>query len=175
MSRILISSYASLAENVRRHKPSHVLTLMVEPFVETPESIPPERHLRINVHDIVEPAEGAIVPASDHIADLLDFARSWDRKDPFLVHCWAGISRSTAAAYIVMCDIRGPGHEEAIARELRENAPHAQPNRLMIRHADELLQRGGKMIKAVQNMGEARIVWEAELAELTLDPDDADG
>ena len=98
MSRILISSYASLAENVRRHKPSHVLTLMVEPFVETPESIPPERHLRINVHDIVEPAEGAIAPASDHISDMLAFARGWDRKDPFLVHCWAGISRSTAAA-----------------------------------------------------------------------------
>ena len=174
MSRLLISSYAQLAETVRWHRPSHVVSLLVEPFVETPESILPERHLRLCVHDVSEPAEGAIAPASDHIADMLAFARSWDRRDPLLVHCWAGISRSTAAAYIVMCDIRGPGHEAAIARELRELAPHAQPNRLMVHHADELLARNGRMIAAVEAMGEARIVWEAEIVELMLRPESTD-
>jgi len=147
---------------------------MVEPFVETPESIQPDRHLRINIHDIVEPAEGAIAPASDHIADMLAFARTWDRRDPFLVHCWAGISRSTAAAYTLLCDIRGPGHEEAIARELRELAPHAQPNRLIIRHADRLLERDGRMIEAVESMGEARVVWEADVVELELMAESSD-
>ena len=174
MSRLIISSYAQLAETVRQHRPSHVVSLMVEPFVETPESILPERHLRLCVHDVSEPAEGAVAPASDHIANLLAFARSWDRRDPLLVHCWAGISRSTAAAYIMMCDVRGPGHEAAVARELRELAPHAQPNRLMIRHADELLERNGRMIAAVEAMGEARIVWEADIVELMLRPESTD-
>ena len=174
MSRLIVSSYAQIAETVRRHRPSHMLTLMVEPYVETPASIRPDRHLRITVHDIVEPAEGAIAPASDHIADMIAFARTWDRRDPLLVHCWAGISRSTAAAYTLLCDIRGPGHEEAIARELRELAPHAQPNRLMIQHADRLLARDGRMIAAVESMGEARVVWEADVVELKLTPESTD-
>ena len=51
---------------------------------------------------------------------------------------------------------------------------HAQPNRLMIRHADELLARDGRMIAAVEAMGEARIVWEAEIVELMLRSESTD-
>lgn len=167
MPRLLISSYAAIADTIRRHRPSHMLTLMDE-HVATPPEILPDRHFRIRVHDIVEPAEGAIAPELSHIEGLLVFARTWTREAPFLVHCWAGISRSTAAAYILLCDIRGPGHEAQIARELRELAPHAQPNRLMIRHADRFLGREGRMIAAVEAMGEARIVWETEVVEMRL-------
>jgi predicted protein tyrosine phosphatase len=167
MPRLLISSYAAVADTIRRHKPSHMLTLMDE-HVETPPAIQPERHHRIRVNDIVEPAEGAIAPAADHIEGLLSFAKTWTREAPFLVHCWAGISRSTAAAYILLCDIRGPGHEAAIAQELRAQAPHAQPNRLMIRHADRILDREGRMIAAVEAMGEARVIWDAEVVEMRL-------
>jgi predicted protein tyrosine phosphatase len=165
MPRLLISSYAAIADTIRRHKPSHMLTLM-DDHVETPPVIPPERHFRIRVNDIVEPAEGAIAPSAGHIEDVLTFARGWTREAPFLVHCWAGISRSTAAAYILLCDIRGPGHEATIARELRALAPHAQPNRLMIRHADQILGREGRMIAAVEAMGDARIVWDADVVEI---------
>lgn len=167
MPRLLISSYASIPDAIRRHRPSHLLTLMDE-HVPTPPEILPERHHRIRVHDIAEPAEGAIAPSSDHITGLLAFTRTWTREAPLLVHCWAGISRSTAAAYILLCDVRGSGYEAAIARELREMAPHAQPNRLMIRHADQILGREGRMIAAVESMGEARIVWETEIVEMTV-------
>jgi predicted protein tyrosine phosphatase len=173
MPRLLISSYALIADTIRRHRPSHMLTLM-DDHVETPPSILPERHFRLRVHDIVEPAEGAIVPARHHIEDMLAFARAWSREAPFLVHCWAGISRSTAAAYILLCDIRGVGHEHAIARELRSLAPHAQPNRLMVRHADQILGREGRMIEAIESMGDARIVLEAEPVEMRLLADDLD-
>jgi predicted protein tyrosine phosphatase len=171
MSKLLISPFSAVGDVVRRYRPSHMLTLMVEPYVETPASIEAARHLRINVHDIVEPAEGAVAPCATHISDILAFARSWDRNAPFLVHCWAGISRSTAAAYILMCDMARAGEEEAIARDLRFHAPHAHPNRLMIRHADALLGREGRMIAAVEAMGEARSVWEGEIVELALDGD----
>ena len=171
MSRILIAPYSALEETVRRHRPSHLVTLMVEPFVTTPQAVHPDRHLRIGVHDIIEPAEGSVAPESSHIADMLAFAKDWDRTAPFLVHCWAGISRSTAAAYILLCDLHGPGHEDRIAGALRFRAPHAQPNRLMIRHADQLLSRGGRMIAAVDAMGEARPSWQGEVVELPLDLD----
>src|SRR4249920_2525540 len=101
MSRLLISPFSLVEETVRRFGPSHLLTLMVEPYVPTPASILPERHLRLSVHDIVEPSEGSVAPDQSHIADMLAFAKDWDRSAPFLVHCWAGISRSTAAAYIL--------------------------------------------------------------------------
>ena len=167
MPRLLISSYAAIADTIRLHKPSHMLTLM-DDHVETPLAIHPDRHLRIRVNDITEPAEGAIAPATSHIEDILSFAKNWTREAPFLVHCWAGISRSTAAAFILLCDIRGPGCESALAQELRALAPHAQPNRLMIRHADRLLGREGRMIAAVEAMGDARVVWDAEVVEMRV-------
>ena len=168
MSRLLIAPFSALEETVRRHRPSHLLTLLVEPFVPTPQTIHPDRHLRLSVHDIIEPAPGSVAPDSGHVAGLIAFGKTWDRTNPFLVHCWAGISRSTAAAYIVLCDLHGPGHEERIARAVRFHAPHAQPNRLMIRHADLLLGRGGRMVAAVETMGEARMVSEGEVVELPL-------
>jgi predicted protein tyrosine phosphatase len=171
MSGILIAPFSRVEETVRRHRPSHLLTLMVEPFVPTPEGIAPEKHLRINVHDILEPGEGAICPAASHIEDMLHFARGWTRISPLLVHCWAGVSRSTAAAYILLCDIHGPEYEERIARALRFHAPHAQPNRLMIRHADEILGRQGRMVEAVEAMGEARPLLQGEVVELPLSLD----
>jgi predicted protein tyrosine phosphatase len=168
MSRLLIAPFSAVEDTVRRHRPSHLLTLLVEPFVPTPQTIHPDRHLRLCVHDIIEPAVGSVAPDGSHVADLIAFGKTWDRTAPFLVHCWAGISRSTAAAYILLCDLHGPGHEERIARALRFHAPHAQPNRLMVRHADLLLGRGGRMVAAVETMGEARLVSEGEVVELPL-------
>jgi predicted protein tyrosine phosphatase len=167
MSSLLIAPFSALEEAVQRHRPSHLLTLLDQPFVPTPKTIHPGRHLRLRLHDIVEPVDGGIVPETSHVADLIAFGKTWDRTAPLLVHCWAGISRSTAAAYILLCDIHGPGHEERIAQGLRFHAPHAQPNRLLIRHGDLLLGRDGRMIAAVEAMGEASAV-EGEVVELPL-------
>jgi predicted protein tyrosine phosphatase len=172
MSSLLIAPFSALEETVRRYRPSHVLTLLNEPFVPTPEGIRPDCHLRISVHDISEPVEGSIAPESSHVAELISFAQGWDRAAPLLVHCWAGISRSTAAAYIVLCELHGAGHEERIARALRFHAPHAHPNRLMVRHADALLRREGHMIAAVEAMGEGKPVYEGEVVELPLTLDE---
>lgn len=151
---------------MRRYRPSHLLTLMVEPFVPTPASIQPARHLRLSVHDVIEPADGIVCPDHTHISDLIAFARGWDRSAPFLVHCWAGISRSTAAAYIVLCDLHACGYERQIAETLRFHAPHAQPNRLMVRYADQLLNREGRMIAAIEAMRPAEPVREGQVVEL---------
>jgi predicted protein tyrosine phosphatase len=172
MSRILIAPYVALSDAVRVHKPSHVLSVLSDPVVPTPKGIAPHRHLRISVDDIVEPAEQFVVPARDHIAEILGFGRTWNRKQPFLVHCWAGISRSTAAAYILLNDIHGAGYEEAIAKGLRFHAPHAMPNRLMVRHADELMKRGGRMLRAVESMSESNPATQGEVVGLPVSLED---
>lgn len=169
MSAILITPYAAVEATVRRYRPSHMLTLLdPETEITTPGGIAPKRHLRLGINDIVEPIAGSIAPCATHIEDILRFSRSWDRRAPLLVHCWAGISRSTAAALILLSDMHRPGYEEQIARGLRARAPHAQPNRLMIQYADVLMGREGRLIDAVEAMGPARVVWEGELVELPL-------
>ena len=52
-----------------------------------------------------------MLPCETHVADLVQFARDWDRKAPLLIHCWAGISRSTAAAFISLCALNPEGDE----------------------------------------------------------------
>jgi predicted protein tyrosine phosphatase len=85
--------------------------------------------------------------------ELLTFARNWDASAPMAIHCWAGISRSMASAFAILCDRMGRGREIQIARAMRQRAPHAQPNRLLVQHADDVLGRGGRMVMALNSMG----------------------
>jgi len=84
------------------------------------------------------------------------------------VHCWAGVSRSTASAYTILCDKAGPGAEHDIAQLLRTRAPHAQPNKLIVRLADEALGRGGAMVRAIDAIGAGQMVTEGVPVEMPL-------
>ncbi len=48
-----------------------------------------------------------------------------------------------------------PGREQSAALTLREAAPYAQPNRLLIELSDDLLGRGGLLVAALETMGPA--------------------
>ncbi len=63
--------------------------------VERPATIATDRHLFIGVSDITAAMDGHILPAEDHVGRLLGFVKGWDRQHPLVIHCWAGISRST--------------------------------------------------------------------------------
>jgi predicted protein tyrosine phosphatase len=134
-------------------QPSHVLSLL-SPNGELPlwGDLPADRTRLLQFHDIAEPRPDLTPPSEAMIRDLLAFGRSWDGGKPMLIHCWAGISRSTAAAYILACD-RKPGAEEVLAQALRTASPTATPNPLMIRLADSLLRREGHMVKAIAAIG----------------------
>jgi predicted protein tyrosine phosphatase len=154
MPRLLVAPLSSLAEVLAHHAPSHLVSLLSpEHMIETPAGFPAARHLRLGVNDIVDPAAGTAPPARKHIDALLVFSRGWDARQPMVIHCWAGISRSMASAFTVLCDRLGPDREIEIARAMRQRAPHAQPNRLLVQHADDALGRGGKMIAALNSMG----------------------
>jgi len=118
-----------------------------------------ERHLRLAFHDIVEPTPGLTAPDRDLMQAVLDFGRNAGHQRALLIHCWAGISRSSAAAYAIACD-HNPRFERDIALELRRRSPSATPNRLMVRLADDLLARDGRMVEAIDGIGrgaEARV------------------
>ncbi len=119
----------------------------------TPEAIAADRHLKLGMHDIVEPRPGLVCPGPEHISELLEFVHSWDRREPMLIHCYAGISRSTAAAFIALCALNPDASEDLIASRLRLSSETACPNRLFIALADKMLGRDGRMITAVGRMG----------------------
>jgi predicted protein tyrosine phosphatase len=169
MSKILVTPLSVVPEVIRSHRPSHLVTLLSpEHMIETPGGFPADRHLRIGVNDVIDRAAGDNPPDMVHVEILLDFTRNWPAKDPILVHCWAGISRSMAAAYIIMCDRLGPGSEDAAAQTIRLRADHAYPNALLVAHADRALGRHGSMIEAIRRIGPGRMVTEGELVEFPM-------
>jgi predicted protein tyrosine phosphatase len=154
MPTLHVCPLSRLHETVTATGASHVVTLINrDTLVERPSSIIPERHLFIGVSDIVEPLEGHILPAAEHVAELLTFARAWGREKPLVFHCFAGISRSTAAAYITACALAPERDEAELARSLRQASATATPNALLVALADEMLGRGGRMVDAIQAIG----------------------
>ena len=125
-----------------------------------------DRHLELSFHDITETRPGLVAPDRAIMQAILDFAREApDHK--MLIHCWAGISRSSAAAYVIACD-RNPGFEREIAEELRRRAPSVTPNRLMVSLADDLLGRSGRMTEAIHRIGRGADAFEGEPYQLPL-------
>lgn len=160
------SKVPTVSEQIR---PSHLITLL-DPHDEmpTPENISGHRHLKLGMHDIVSHSTDRTPPDEMHVRDLLAFARDWNRSQPLLIHCWAGISRSTASAFAIACMLSKPGRELEIAQELRRRAPHAQPNARIIAFADALLDRDGRMVDAIDAIGPGKVVFEGVLFSLPV-------
>ena len=169
MPRILVTPLSAVEDTIRRHRPLHLVTLLSpEHMIGTPEGFAAERHLRIGINDIVDASAGDAPPGRDHVEELLAFARRWPAEDPMLVHCWAGVSRSMAATYIILCDRLGRGSEVFSAKAIRSRAPHAWPNALLVRHADDVLGRQGRMVRAIRDIGAGVMVTEGEVVEFPL-------
>ncbi|WP_367714259.1 tyrosine protein phosphatase (plasmid) [Nitratireductor sp. GISD-1A_MAKvit] len=121
----------------------------------------PER-LHLAMHDISDLRPGLIAPAFEQIEALLGFARDWNWRSPLVVHCHAGISRSTAAAYVIANLFAREMDEVALAHMLRERAPSATPNRRIVALGDRLLEREGRMIRAIHQIGRGREAFAGE-------------
>ncbi|QGM44244.1 tyrosine phosphatase family protein [Methylocystis heyeri] len=118
-----------------------------------PSEIEPPRHLRLSVSDIETPLDGHILPGAEHVESLLAFLRNWDREQPLVIHCYAGVSRSPAAAFVGACALEPSRSELEIAQSLRLASPTATPNRRFVELADRLLGRQGRMVEAVAAIG----------------------
>ena len=186
MPTIHVSNLADLEARLHAVRPSHLVSMLADDaFPETPEWIADADHLRLRFHDIAEPLPDHVAPGGHHLHSLIDFARGWPGEAPIVVHCFAGVSRSTAAltvlalhnpgrdgAGIAQSGPRGGGRgtqfEAEAAALLRARAPHAYPNRLMIRLVDEILALDGRLVAAVEAMEEPDYQTLGTLVELPL-------
>lgn len=150
---IYVCPLSQVNASITRLAPSHMVSLLdPNSMIGTPPQLRRDRHLQLSINDISEPRDGLIIPGETHIRAILDFIDDWDQSAPMLIHCWAGISRSTATAYIALCHLN-EGHELAAAKLMRATARHAQPNPRLVAVADRLMGRKGRMIEAVAAMG----------------------
>ncbi len=158
---IIVSPLAAVQLLVNKHKVSHVVSLLGP---ETPHrsfsGIADPNHLKLTFHDIIEPAEGLTPPAADHVETLIGFLEARQGQDPLLIHCWAGISRSTASAFTAMC-LYNPGLDEyRLAQQLRSLSHVATPNRRIVAFADDIMGRRGRMVDAVDAIGRGEDAYE---------------
>jgi len=129
------------------------------PNTTVPDGFDPSNplHLRLQFDDVTSEMptfgrERVHPPRRDHIQHLLDRAEKLFDSGLVYCHCAAGISRSTATAFILQCLHRDPGEEEEAMHAVLEDNPFASPNRLMVELADDLLDRDGDMIEAVETV-----------------------
>ena len=167
---IHVCSLAHLPGTVEATGASHVITVMADvDKVMRPRSILEPNHLVISMDDIIEEAEGFMAPKRAHVERVLEFGRGWDRAAPMVVHCYAGISRSTASAFAAACMLNPHRDEVSIARQIRAASPIASPNRLIVSHADHLLGREGRMLRALDEMGPGNLTVEGRPFRIDLD------
>jgi predicted protein tyrosine phosphatase len=167
---IHVCSLARLHETVADIGARHVVSLLGDEFrVERPRGIAAENHLWLRLHDISSPLDGYVLPDEQHVVDLLQFVRVWDRRAPLVVHCFAGISRSTASAFASVCALSPHRDEAGIARALRRASPTATPNIRIVSLADRLLGRQGRMISAIEGIGRGIAAEEALPFRLDLE------
>lgn len=153
---IVVCPLSQVQRMVALHKPARVVSLLDPdtPFPKT-EGFG-ERHLKLGVHDITQSIDGWEAPQEGHVRTLLDFIGTWEREAPMLVHCYAGISRSTATAFITACVHNPRADEEEIAWTMRQANATAWPNKLIVEIADDALGRGGRMLRAIETIGPGR-------------------
>jgi predicted protein tyrosine phosphatase len=137
--------------------------------VQRPASVLEANHLKVSMDDITEQMDGFVAPCDAHIERVLNFVRGWDRSAPLVVHCYAGISRSTASAFAAACALNPHRDEMSIARQIRQASPTAFPNRLIVTLADKALGREGRMLRALDEMGPGAMTVEGRPFRVDLD------
>jgi len=148
---------------------SHVLSIIDthEPRPAALDDYFEIEHLLIRFDDVVAEYPGFEACTRQHIVKVLEFGERVHAQPEshVLVHCHAGISRSTAAAAILMCQ-HAPGHEEEAFLKLLGMRKHGWPNTRMVEFADQLLKRDGALMRALLVYRKALIAAKPQLSDV---------
>ncbi|MGD9477123.1 tyrosine phosphatase family protein [Shinella sp. G-2] len=155
MGTIVVAPLGKIAELAVRHRCREMLSLVApKQGFHRPAVIDAARHLVLGVNDIAFAGTGNLVAPSDqHVSAIVDFARSWDRQAPLLVHCMMGVSRSPAAALIAALAVAPDQDDHVLVQRLRQASVQATPNARLIEIGDHVLSRQGRLVAAVKAIG----------------------
>ncbi len=160
---------------------THVLSIL-DPGWPEPEALrgfAVDRRLKLHFHDVIEPLPGWTAPQRWDVELLLAFGRDLGaidgaageepRRPHLLVHCHAGVSRSTAAAILILAqrDPARPARE--VAGEILRLRPRAWPNLRIIELGDALLGRDGEIVAAVRALYRSVLARDPGLAAAMIE------
>ena len=152
---------------------THVLSIL-DPGWPEPEALSifdVHQRLRLRFHDVIESQPGWIAPERWDVELLLAFARGLNASGEthLLIHCHAGVSRSTAAAALVLAQARADRPADEVLREVVRLRPRAWPNLRILEFGDDILGRGGEIVEAARAHYRRAIEREPWLADAMIE------
>jgi predicted protein tyrosine phosphatase len=152
-------------------KVSHVLSIL-DPDWPVPEvfgTYGEHAKLELRFHDIIEDTPGEMPPQPFHVEQLLEFGRTLDNepagKAHLLVHCHAGVSRSSASMALLIAQALPNRPAEAVFADVLAIRPQIWPNLRIIEMGDALLGRNGALVAAVAGIYRQQIAKDPSLAD----------
>ncbi|WP_135467541.1 tyrosine phosphatase family protein [Crenalkalicoccus roseus] len=150
---------------------SHVLSIL-DPDWPVPEAFGAfgeHAKLELRFHDVIEEGLGGLAPQPEHVAGLLAFGRDLMAEPPpeahLLVHCHAGVSRSTASMALILAQALPETPAEAILGEVLRIRDKAWPNLRILEMGDAMLGRGGTLVAAARGIYRLQLERRPWLAE----------
>jgi predicted protein tyrosine phosphatase len=152
---------------------THVLSIL-DPGWPEPEALgafDAHRRLELRFHDVIEAGPGWIAPERLDVEQLLSFGRDLTgvRGTHLLVHCHAGVSRSTAAATLILAQARPDRPAEEVLQAVVLQRSHAWPNLRILELGDALLDRRGEIVDAARAHYRRRLEREPWMIEQMID------
>jgi predicted protein tyrosine phosphatase len=153
-----VCSRQHVAKTTSKVGATHVLSLLdpgVRPFLH-PRTDRKNWRLFLFEDCINETETNA--PTKDTVENILAWGKGLPADAIVLVHCEAGVSRSTAAALALMVQERGREKIDECLDLLLERRPEACPNPLITKWADEILGCDGHLHAAAEEVASGKIL-----------------
>lgn len=147
---------------------THILSILDPEWPDPPafQAFDPHFRATLRFHDAIEPDPDVLLPQKGDVEAILTFGRDAADAGGLLIHCHAGISRSTAATLMILAQAHPDEREDGLADQLLQTRPQAWPNSRMIEFADELLDRRGRLVAAIAGIYARQLEKRPELAEI---------
>jgi predicted protein tyrosine phosphatase len=132
---------------------SHVLSIL-DPDWPVPEAFGAfgeHAKLELRFHDVIDvQGAGTVAPQPEHVTEILSFGRRLSappgQDAHLLVHCHAGVSRSTAAMTLILAQALPEVSANRIFGEVLGIRPQAWPNLRILELGDAMLGRQGELV-----------------------------
>ncbi|MBV8458570.1 MAG: protein-tyrosine-phosphatase [Acetobacteraceae bacterium] len=150
---------------------THVLSIL-DPGYPVPDafgSFGEHARLELRFLDVIEPSASEQPPRDEHVRQILALGRdlvSESREQAhLLVHCHAGVSRSTASMLLVLAQACPKLPPQGLADMLIRIREKAWPNLRMVTFGDDALRRRGTLIEAAAQVYRYQLSVRPQLAE----------
>ena len=135
---------------------THVLSILDPDWPDPPDfaGFASHRRLALYFHDIIEPRRDRLPPSREDVVRILEFGRQ--AAEPagthLLVHCHAGVSRSTAAVALILAQAYPDRPAGEVLDRVAQLRPRAWPNLRILEFGDALLRRNGEIVAAASTI-----------------------